>query len=98
MVGIGRLLFGVADGEVDVGQQHGAVGIDAVERAGLNQRFQRALVHVFFAHPFAKIEQVAEAAVLPCFNDTLYRAFAHAFDCTQRVADMAFAVGGEEVV
>ena len=99
LVGIGRFLFGVAHGQIDVGQKHGAIGVDAVKRAAAYERFHRAFVDVRFAYAFAKVEQILKRpAALPCGHNRFHRRFARAFHRAEGIADLALVVGGETVI
>ena len=98
LIGIFFLLLGVAHGQVDVGKQAGAVGLDAVERAAAHQGFDGAAVDVLAAHALAEVEQALErAAFFAGGHNGFHRGFAGAFNRAQGVADAALGVGLEVV-
>ena len=92
-------MVGVVHGEVDVCQEHGAVGFDAVERAAAYQGFEGAAVHVFFADALAEVQEAGKlAAALPRGDDGFDGGFARAFNRAECVADFHVRIRREAVV
>ncbi len=83
-------------GPLDDGHQLRTAGAQRIERAGLDQRFDRAAADLLGVDPFAKIEQAAERSVLCARADDGRRGrLAAALDRAQ--PDVDFAVGHGEV-
>ena len=99
LIGVSGFLVGVVHGEVDVCQEHGAVGFDAVERAAAYQGFEGAAVHVFFADALAEVQEAGKlAAALPRGDDGFDGGFARAFNRAECVADFHVRIRRETVV
>lgn len=87
-LGIARLLLGCAHGLGQLRHQAGAIDCQCIHRAGLDQRFQRALVDLLRIHARAEIGEIPEcAAALTGVHDILDRTFADALECAEAVAD-----------
>ena len=59
LVGVRRLRVGPVEGEADAGQQRRALGMQRIERAGLDQRLDHAPVDAAAVDPGAEVEQAA---------------------------------------
>jgi len=79
---------GSREGAINVRKHGGAIFVQRIARATLDQRFERFPVEAARIHTFAQVEERFESAsVLSRFQDRLHRNFSDAFDRRQSKAN-----------